>query len=73
MADVIQITILADGTIRAETDKISPLNHATAEAFMREMATAAGGKQERKHKAGFIGAALHAAQHAFMGGHDHTH
>lgn len=71
MADKIEITILEDGTIRAETDAISPLNHATAEAFMRELATAAGGKQERKHRQGIIGGMIHAAQHAFMGGHGH--
>jgi len=69
--DTMHITILDDGTIKAETDAISMANHANAEAFMRELATAAGGKQERKHRQGIIGAAIHAAQHAFMGGHGH--
>jgi len=78
--DQMQITILEDGTIKADTGYISSANHSTAEAFMRNLAQAAGAPQTRKHKAGFIGAAIHAAQHALMGGHggshgpaDHTH
>jgi hypothetical protein len=70
--DKITITILPDGTIKAETDKVSAINHASAEAFMRQLATAGGGQQTRKHKAGLLGAALHAIQHA-TGGHGHSH
>ena len=65
------ITILPDGTIKVETDKISQANHMTAEAFMRNIATAAGGHQERKHKHGIIGAAHHAIQHRMGFGHKH--
>ena len=67
--DVINITILDDGTIKADTGRISAPNHATAEAFMRQLAAAGGGAQERKHKAGIIGAIAHAAAHAI--GHAH--
>jgi hypothetical protein len=42
-----------------------------AEAFMRNIAQAAGGKQERKHKQGFAGAMLHRLQHAMGSGHSH--
>lgn len=65
------IEILDDGTIKVETDKISQANHMTAEAFMRNMASVAGGSQTRKHKHGIIGAARHALQH--KQGHNHSH
>jgi len=69
--DSMNITILDDGSIKVETDKISQANHMTAEAFMRNIATACGGHQERKHKQGFIGSALHTIQHTLGRGHNH--
>ena len=69
--DEMKITILEDGTIKVETDKISQANHMTADAFMRNLATATGGTQVRKHKAGFVGAIGHAIQHALGSGHKH--
>jgi hypothetical protein len=69
--DSMNITILDDGTIKVETDKISQANHMTAEAFLRNMSNACGGKQERKHKHGVIGAAAHAVHHAIGRAHSH--
>jgi hypothetical protein len=69
--DSMQITILEDGTIKVETDKISQANHMTAEAFLRNVATAAGGKQERLHKSGVLGAIAHTLQHKLGMGHQH--
>ena len=69
--DSMNITILDDGTIKVETDKISQQNHMTAEAFMRNMASACGGHQERKHKQGLIGSIRHTIQHKL--GHNHSH
>jgi hypothetical protein len=69
--DEMKITILDDGTIRVETDSISQANHMTAEAFLRNVATAAGGTQERKHKQGVIGAAIHSIQHLLGNRHSH--
>lgn len=37
MADVIKVTILADGTIRSETDPVSVPNHQSAEEFLRSV------------------------------------
>jgi len=71
MADTMQITILEDGTIKVETDKISMVNHQTAEAFMRNVALAAGGQQTRQHKRGLLGAMQHAFQHAAGSAHKH--
>ncbi len=69
--DAMTITILDDGTIKVETDRISQANHMTAEAFMRHIASAGGTKQERRHKRGVIGAASHALRHTFGLGHTH--
>ena len=69
--DSMKITILDDGTIKAETDKISQANHMTAEAFMRNISSACGGRQERKHKQGFVGSIKHTMQHALGHGHHH--
>ena len=65
MPDEMKITILEDGTIKCETDKVSQANHSTAEALLRNLQSASGGgTQTRKHKAGVVGAIVHAWQHA---------
>ena len=69
--DIMHVEVLEDGTIKVYTCPISPVNHATAEAFLRNVAQACGGKQERRHKHGVLGAAAHAVQHALGGGHGH--
>ena len=69
--DKLDIEVLADGTIKVDSGPVSPQNHMNAEAFMRNMAQACGGKQERKHKQGFTGALLHSLQHAIGHGHGH--
>jgi hypothetical protein len=46
MADKILITILEDGTIKTETDRISAANHQSAATFLAEMARLAGGSTE---------------------------
>ena len=67
--DQMKITILEDGTIKTETDKVSAPNHSNAEAFLRLVAQLCGGKTERRHKRGFMGAVIHAAQHLTGGAH----
>ena len=67
--DTMNIEVLEDGTIKVDTGPISPANHMTAEAFLRNVATASGGKQERKHKHGILGTAAHEIHHAL--GHEH--
>jgi hypothetical protein len=69
--DTLHIQILADGSLKIETDKISQANHMTAEAFLRNVASACGGKQQRRHKHGVLGAASHAVAHALGRGHSH--
>ena len=41
--DALKITILPDGTIKMETGRVSAANHASAEAFEREVARLCGG------------------------------
>ena len=67
--DQMKITILEDGTIKTETDKVSAPTHSNAESFLRLVAQLCGGKTERRHKHGFIGAVIHAAQHLTGGAH----
>ena len=69
--DSMQITILPDGSLKIETDKISQANHCTAEAFLRNIAKAGGATQKQKHKHGMIGAVIHSAQHAIGRAHNH--
>ncbi len=49
-SDNIQIEVLVDGTIRMTTDPISGANHSNAEAFLRNIATMAGGKSTTVHR-----------------------
>ena len=60
--DEIEITVLDDGTIKMETDKISPANHMAAERFLQAVIELAGGASERK-KRGNVHAHSHAKQH----------
>ncbi len=66
--DNIRIEILGDGTIKVETDRVSPANHVNAEGFLREMARLAGGVTDIRAKQGHSHAHTH--QH---GGEYHTH
>ena len=50
--NTIEITILADGTIRCETGKISAAAHMNAETFLREMSRLAGGTVTVRKKHG---------------------
>jgi hypothetical protein len=58
--DKIFISVLPDGTIKTDCDKISQPSHQNAEAFLRDVGRLAGGKVEKKHK---HGAAWHTHDH----------
>jgi|3_EtaG_2_1085321.scaffolds.fasta_scaffold111843_3 hypothetical protein len=53
MADIINIEILEDGTVKFETDKISDARHVAADQFLTEVEELLGGpvdiKQKKKH------------------------
>lgn len=66
--DTMKITILEDGTIKLETDKVSMPNHSNAEAFVREVARLAGGTTDIKHKHG-----AHGHTHSHGLGEEHHH
>ena len=62
-SDVMNISILDDGTIKIETDKVSAPNHVNAEAFVKEAAKLAGGTTVKKLK----------HSHGKQGMHEHEH
>lgn len=66
MSDSIRIEILADGTIKSTTDPISAPNHQSAEAFMKDLQTLAGGQTTKTARHD------HAHTHEH-GTHTHTH
>ena len=66
--DTMKITVLPDGSLKVETDKVSAANHMSAEGFLREAGKLMGGKQERKRKIG----STHSHSHEH-GGHVHSH
>lgn len=69
MADKIIITVLEDGTIKTETDKVSMANHSNAEQFLLHIAKLAGGVTTRVLK---VGASLHRHLHEHVkDGHHH--
>lgn len=51
MADIMEIEILEDGTIKLSTDKVSMPNHGGAEMLIRELVKSAGGVSTRTRKA----------------------
>jgi hypothetical protein len=60
------IEILPDGTVKTTTDPISPANHQSAEAFMKDLQTLTGGLVSRKARGKH--AHVHHQEHA-----DHSH
>lgn len=62
-----KITITEEGLIKTDTDGISQPNHASAEGFLRQIITLAGGVAKRVLKPG---AKAHTHTH---GGITHTH
>jgi hypothetical protein len=72
MADKIKISVLEDGTIKTETDRVSLPNHANAEGFLREILKLAGGTIERRNKHGVTTHSHHHGQD-FHSHEEHHH
>ena len=66
-SDRISIKILADGTIKIDTNDLAGPNHTSADKFVRAMEELAGGESQVEHKHG-----AHTHTHA-EGQHDHAH
>lgn len=73
MTDTLRINILADGTIRTETDAISAANHQSAEDFLKGVTFATGGEAQRTRRS-HVHAHAHAHEHAHVhtDGHNHS-
>lgn len=68
MADILNIEILEDGTMKIDSGKVSGVNHMSAEGFLRTCIDLMKGcKVSRLHKAG----AMHS--HTHEDGHTHSH
>jgi aromatic ring-opening dioxygenase LigB subunit len=67
MADAMQVEILADGTMKVTTSKVSMANHLNAEKFLAFASELMGGVTKRVRRAGM----LHSHDHDH--GHDHSH
>ena len=65
MYDKMSITILPDGTIKIETNKISGPNHLSAEKFVKAVNELAGGDTTATRKV--------VAMHNVHNEHTHTH
>ena len=50
MADMFEVIILEDGTIKTTTDRISQANHSAADGFFSVLKKLCGGLQERKNR-----------------------
>lgn len=58
-SDKIEVEILADGTLKVSTDRISQPNHLIAEKFLLDMGRLAGGEITRRGKKGVSHAHSH--------------
>ena len=66
MADSMQIEILADGTMKVTTDKVSMANHMSAEKFMKGVAEMLGGTVTKLKRKG-------RTSHTHSHDHGHSH
>ena len=64
--DILNITVLDDGTIKTTSDAVSAPNHASAEAFLKMVGRLAGGTVKRERR-------KDAHQHTHPHGHEHVH
>ena len=63
MADIINIQIEDDGTVSFNTDKISAMNHVSADEFLKECEDMLGGTVQKTKK----------TDHVHVHTHDHVH
>jgi len=72
VADVIEIEILADGSLKTSTGRVSAANHGNAEKFLLDLARGCGGQTTRTRKVTGLGIAVHGHSHVH-GGQVHSH
>lgn len=72
MADIINIEITQDGTIKTTTDPISMANHSNAERLLLDMARQTDGQLNRVKNHGHRHGKQKHHRHAGHG-HDHSH
>lgn len=73
MADIMNVEILPDGTLKITTDIVSMANHMNAEAFLRESSRLMGGEAKRVRRV-HVGKSLKNVLDAHThDGHTHSH
>jgi hypothetical protein len=73
MTDAMQVEILADGTMKVTTGKVSMANHMSAEKFLRFASDLLGGTIKQVRRIGLnVGLQVALHDHA-SDGHTHTH
>ena len=71
VSDTMRITILPDGRVRTETDRVSAAAHQSAEMFLHTVAKLCGGLTTRTRRVD-VGTAIHVHDHSHTaGGHSH--
>jgi len=68
MTDKLDVEVLADGTLKVTSGRVSQANHSGAEAFLRALARACGGVSTRVRRPDAVG---HAHDHDHGHAHDH--
>lgn len=62
--DAITVTVLPDGSVKIETDPISPANHRSADDLVRFLEDALAGDVVRRKRLAPTGAKVHVRHHA---------
>ena len=65
--DVIRYEVLEDGTISIETDRVSGVNHVSADEMLAQLDAVMGGTRKTRKREG------HEHKHASVGKHTHDH
>lgn len=73
MADILNIEVLPDGTLKVTSDAVSMQNHMAAEAFLRESSRLMGGESKRVRRVDVHGNLRHALDAHASDGHTHEH
>lgn len=71
MADILNVEVLPDGTLKITTDVVSMQNHMAAEAFLRESSRLMGGTSKRVRRVNIGSSLKHALDAHAADGHTH--
>ena len=73
MADILNVEILADGTLKITTDAVSMQNHMAAEAFLRQSSQLMGGQVKQVRRVNVNHNLRNVLDNHAHDGHTHSH